>query len=402
MAQRPRRPSDALPRITFAEYEGRVRRERQRKAAARRLRNRRVAAVLVVLLTCFGIATLAGYLTGGSPSRAGGLRTTAVLAEGSAHQQNPAKGAHPGAEPQSSTTSVRHRRLATSLGGKPAVGGSGSGRQRTTSALKPGAEASFASFQRTQPGDIGIAVQPVGGGQETTLGDDAPAHGWSTTKPLVLATLMKSTAGDGGLTAAQKADATTAITLSDNQSIIDLFDDLAERRGGALEAAQDMDSLLRDSGDARTVVATSTDIPAGASTTFGQTLWAPSQAAKFYAALAGGCLLGSTDTSYILGLMEHIEPSESWGLGDAGFRSVAFKGGWGPEDGNFDLYLVRQSGIIAPGSPEAVAVSIVAHPPASSQSFTTGTEMITAAARWLAGQLAYAAFGSGCGLARVG
>jgi hypothetical protein len=35
-------------------------------------------------------------------------------------------------------------------------------------------------------------------------------------------------------------------------------------------------------------------------------------------------------TSYVLDLMEKIEASESWGLGSAGFSSVAFKGGWDP------------------------------------------------------------------------
>ena len=365
--------------------------------------------MLVVLLTCFGVAALTGYLTSGSPSRAGGLHNVALAQVRAHHQkqvkrstrpQNPVKATRPVTKPQSSTATVGHRRPSATPGDKVAV--VGSGKHLTASALKPGAAASFASFQRTQPGAIGIAVQPVGGGQEITLGDNVPAHGWSTTKPLVLAALMKDTDATGGLSAEEKADATTAITVSDNQSVIDLFDDLAGRRGGALGAAQAMDSLLRDSDDAQTVVATSTAIPAGASTTFGQTLWAPSEAAKFYAALAGRCLLGAADTSYILGLMERIEPSESWGLGDAGFRSVAFKGGWGPEDGNFNLYLVRQAGVIAPGTPEAVAVSIVAHPPDSSQSFTTGTEMVTAAARWLADQLTNDSFGSGCGVARTG
>ena len=32
--------------------------------------------------------------------------------------------------------------------------------------------------------------------------------------------------------------------------------------------------------------------------------------------------------------MRTIEPSESFGLGSAGFEQVAFKGGWGPEPGD--------------------------------------------------------------------
>ena len=81
--------------------------------------------------------------------------------------------------------------------------------------------------------------------------------------------------------------------------------------------------------------------------------------------------------------MQHIVPSESWGLWvSAGFTvPVAFKGGWGPERSG--SYLVRQSGIIDPGSPRGLAVSIVAHPPGGAASFAIGTEMLTKAARWL-------------------
>ena len=56
----------------------------------------------------------------------------------------------------------------------------------------------------------------------------------------------------------------------------------------------------------------------------------PGEAVKFFRALALGCLLPASQTSYVLSLMENIEPGESWGLGSAGFSSVAFKGGWGP------------------------------------------------------------------------
>ena len=131
------------------------------------------------------------------------------------------------------------------------------------------------------------------------------------------------------------------------------------------------------SGDNQTVVATAPP-PPGAVTTFGQTEWRPSEAVKFFRALGNGCLLPSTETSYVLDLMENVEPSESWGLGSAGFSSVAFKGGWGPEASG--AYLVRQSGIVNAGSSRGVAVSIVAFPPAGSSSFSIGTEMLTATA----------------------
>lgn len=255
--------------------------------------------------------------------------------------------------------------------------------------MSAGAASSFSNFEQSQPGQIGIAIAPIGSDEEVVLGNDDAAPGWSTTKPLVIAALLKATAERGvvGLTPSQMSKAKAAITISDNQSILDLFDDLASLTGGPSAAAQAMQRLLRQAGDERTVVATARDIPAGAFTTFGQTLWAPSQAAKFYSALASGFLISAADTSYLLGLMQQIDPGQSWGLGSAGFESVAFKGGWGPQAGNAGTCLVRQSGIIDPGTPYAVAVSIVAQPPESSTAFTIGTAMVTAAARWLAGEV---------------
>lgn len=121
-------------------------------------------------------------------------------------------------------------------------------------------------------------------------------------------------------------------------------------------------------------------LAAGAVTTFGQTEWSPSEAVNFFRGLALECLLPSSQTSYVLGLMKSIEPGESWGLGSARFDSIAFKGGWGPENSG---YLVRQSGIIDPESSDGTAVAIVAF----ATSFATGTEMLTRTASWLAKHL---------------
>ncbi len=135
----------------------------------------------------------------------------------------------------------------------------------------------------------------------------------------------------------------------------------------------------RMSGDSETAIATAPP-PPGAVTTFGQTQWSPGEAVKFFRALALGCLLPASRTSYVLGLMQNIEASERWGLGSAGFGSVAFKGGWGPEGGG---YLVRQSGIIDPDSSSGAAVAIVAFAP----SFAAGTQMLTHTAAWLEHQI---------------
>jgi hypothetical protein len=225
------------------------------------------------------------------------------------------------------------------------------------------------------------------------LGGDDPAHGWSTTKvPVLVALIRARAASHQGLSTQEHVLAHAAITESNNQSILELFGALEQIQGGLVGASRYVQGVLRASGDTATTVTTAPP-PPGAVTTFGQTEWSPTESARFFRALANGCVLSPPETQYVLGLMQHIVPSESWGLGSAGFRSVAFKGGWGPDrSGN---YLVRQSGIIDPGSSSGVAVSIVALP--TSGSFAAGTEMITRAAAWLHTQLRFAPRGQpGC------
>lgn len=242
--------------------------------------------------------------------------------------------------------------------------------------LAPDASASFATLTAGLPGRVELAVTPLGAGRREVLGLDGAAHGWSTTKVPVLVALLRAR-GAAGLTSQEHALAQSAITESNNESVLALFGDLEQLKGGLVGASQSMESLLRMSGDNETVVTTAPP-PPGAVTTFGQTEWRPGEAVKFFRALALDCLLSPSRTNYVLGLMENIEPSESWGLGSAGFSSVAFKGGWGPESGGG--YLVRQSGIIDPRSPSnGVAVAIVAFAP----SFGAGTEMLTSTATWL-------------------
>ena len=264
--------------------------------------------------------------------------------------------------------------------GQQATGAStGDGAAEATSAASGGllASGSAGSFQRlasSLPGRVELALVPLGAGRREVLGGDEPAHGWSTTKVPVLTALLRAR-GSAGLTAQERAWAQSAITESNNESVLALFGDLERLKGGLGGASRYMEGLLRQSGDSETVVATAPP-PAGAVTTFGQTEWRPGEAVRFFRALALGCLLPAGQTSYVLGLMESIEPGESWGLGSAGFDSIAFKGGWGPEPGG---YLVRQSGIVDPGSARGAAVAIVAFAP----SFGAGTEMLDRTASWL-------------------
>lgn len=263
----------------------------------------------------------------------------------------------------------------------PSSAGTGSltAQASRASLLRARARASFTHFAATLPGGVDVALTSLASGRVVVLGADTPAHGWSTTKIPVLVALLRAR-GSTGLNPAEQHWAQLAVTESDNQSILDLFGDLETLKGGLASASKYVQELFRRSGDGRTVVATAPP-PPGAVTTFGQTEWTPGDADRFFRALADGCLLPRSQTTYVLGLMQHIIPSESWGLGAADFRApVAFKGGWGPERSG---YLVRQSGIIDPGSNRGVAVSIIARPPAGEDSFGVGTQIVTETAQWL-------------------
>jgi hypothetical protein len=208
-----------------------------------------------------------------------------------------------------------------------------------------------------------------------TFGGSPAMPAMSTSKIFVLTSLLADKGGVQNFSAEQKSLAQTAITESDNDSILALFSDLEADQGGLTGASDYATSLLHRAGDDATTVSTG-PIPAGYATTFGQTPWTPAQEVTFFRALASGCLIGSADTQYVLGLMGQIIPSESWGLGSAGFGHVAFKGGWGPLP---DGYGVRQTGIIGTGD-HAVVVSIAADP---ATSFTTGQSVLDQIATWL-------------------
>ncbi len=248
-------------------------------------------------------------------------------------------------------------------------------------ALAPNATASFKRLRARLAGEahIAVAVQPLGNGRMQVFGGNPLMPAMSTSKIFILAALLADKGGVRHLTAEQKALARTAITESDNDSILALFGDLEADKGGLHGASKYATELLHRAGDETTTVSTG-PVPAGYATTFGQTPWSPAQEVTFFRALANGCLIPNSDVRYVLGLMRQIIPSESWGLGSAGFGHVAFKGGWGPLTGG---YGVRQTGIIGIGR-KRVVVSIAADP---ATSFETGQQVLDQIASWVRSEL---------------
>jgi hypothetical protein len=243
--------------------------------------------------------------------------------------------------------------------------------------LSPDAAASFEALVGSVPGNVGLALAPLGDAAATTFGGLQVGHAWSSIKVPILVTLMR----EGTLDSEEEGWATSAIEASDNDAAAALFDQLEQSHGGLSGASAAVTETLAVAGDTGTTVATAPP-PAGAVSTYGQTEWSLSGSVAFYRSLANGCLLDSGSTEYVLGLMQNVIPEQRWGLGEAGFDpswSVAMKGGWGPESGSGG-YLVRQAGIVQSGS-SGIAVAMMAED--SSGTYEAGAADLTQVATWL-------------------
>lgn len=238
-------------------------------------------------------------------------------------------------------------------------------------------------FADGAPGEVGIAVTALDGAEPIAIGDADTGRAWSTMKVPLLVALLDRVGGEGELSADERAQAEAALTASDNEAALALFDRLGGLEGGTDAASAAIEEVLRRSGDSETEVNTDPS-PEGYST-FGQTNWSASDSALFFRALAGGCLLDEADTEFVLSLLEGVVADQRWGLGEAGVpggAKVAFKGGWGPESGGG--YLVRQSGVVLNNEgmdSKGYVLSVIAIPDDTSEgSFAAGQDLVSEAA----------------------
>ncbi|RJO75328.1 hypothetical protein D5S18_16535 [Nocardia panacis] len=200
--------------------------------------------------------------------------------------------------------------------------------------------AGFADLQSTVKGRIGMAIMPVGGDRAVSFGAWTSGPAWSTMKvPLTIAALRRNPA-------LSTYAAANAITQSDNAAADVLWQSL----GTSQEAAQAVEAVLREGGDAKTAVPAAR-ARADASA-FGQADWALTDQVEFASRLP--CLAQS---GTVVNLMQQITPQQRWGLG--AFNNAQYKGGWGPDPQG--AYLVRQFGLV-PAAGGQFAVAFAAQP----------------------------------------
>ncbi len=194
--------------------------------------------------------------------------------------------------------------------------------------------------------DVGVVVAPLAGGAIRSFGLSKPPHAWSTIKPAIAVAVLRArrqgTLPGGRLpTSDERTLIARAIENSDNAAAAALFDEL----GSQAEATRAVQRVLVAAGDRTTRVQEQVTRPPFSS--YGQTVWPLDRAALFYRQLANGCLANGTDTGLVLNDMRHVTPvgGSTWGLPQAGFSDLAFKAGWGPEDGT-TAYTALQYGVI--------------------------------------------------------
>jgi hypothetical protein len=251
-------------------------------------------------------------------------------------------------------------------------------RKQTESAVasaqadRPSSSSSFTAFARGLPGEVGLAYGPIGRSEQVvSLGGLQTGAAWSTIKVALAARVIGDAGGSGKLSASQRSSISSALRMSDNAAAMELWNQLVSRYGSASGAARAVTQTLAATGDTGTSVSS---VGRASFSPYGQTQWSLSAQTRFMAALAAGCVPGS---SYLLREMSQVAADQRWGLGTVGGES--FKGGWGP--GVDGKYLVRQMGTLPTQGGTAV-VAVAALP--NDGSFATGQEILNELANWAA------------------
>lgn len=221
-----------------------------------------------------------------------------------------------------------------------------------------------------------MSLQRLDGSKVSSAGSMSSPYAWSSIKPVIVATLLRERGGPARLSSQQKAHVRAAMSASDNNAAMALFQSLAARHGGTAGAAGAMTQTLRKAGDRTTQVSS---VGRDGFSPYGQTRWPTSKQVLFMSSLARGCLLNRASTAYLLGVMSEVTSSQRWGFG-ALPTVQTFKGGWGPDPGG--AYVVRQMGLVKTRSGQPVAFAAAVRAPGG---FQPGIRALSAAASWTRG-----------------
>ncbi|GAB3079802.1 hypothetical protein CAQUA_08150 [Corynebacterium aquatimens] len=196
------------------------------------------------------------------------------------------------------------------------------------------------------------AVGIANGDGAISVGDALDFPAWSTIKvPIAIAALRSNPN--------MSAQAASAIQVSDNEA--------AKALWASIDPAE-ADKVLAEG---NSPVQIQREVTRPEFTPFGQTIWKPTDQAKFASNLK--CIAGSEE---VLGYMGQIAADQRYGLGQ--IEGARFKGGWGPTpDGK---YVVRQFGLVpvqsADGKNFDVAIAITVFP--ASGTYQDGQAMANA------------------------
>jgi hypothetical protein len=187
----------------------------------------------------------------------------------------------------------------------------------------PFTQGALRSWLADRPGDITAAVRDLHTGRTMVYRPGHAEHTASIVKVDILATLLHERQSQGPLDEETSETATGMIENSDDDDATDLWNE----EGGA--------SAVQDFSNAAGMHDTTASVDWGLTTT------TPSdQLTLLHTALFANRLLTPSSRAYISGLMHHISPFDTWGVTagpDAAHAQVAFKNGWLPYDGSWQV-----------------------------------------------------------------
>ncbi|GAA2435192.1 hypothetical protein GCM10010191_57270 [Actinomadura vinacea] len=185
-----------------------------------------------------------------------------------------------------------------------------------------------------RPGRLSVAVRDPATGRSFSYGGrHRPATASIVKVAIVAALLLKAQRADRAPTAAERAWADRAITVSDNDAATALWHEV----GGGPGLARAAKRLgMRDT-------------EPGPGTAWGATTTSAADQVRLLAALTSSSSpLTAEHRRYVLGLMEDVVPEQAWGVSAAG-KGAALKNGWLPRAVDGGAWTVNSIGRVRAG-----------------------------------------------------